>query len=431
MPPEQASVAKAEERQNLRTRIQELAAKANDDSQEWKPEDETEWNEVNARYDRLTAAVRNIGREDRRGEPGGSGGGMLEQRPVHAGEFCRDTRTGKQIPIVRKSDSFAIATATDAFDPEDYHGLTTGDMLRALIHGASNPNERRALSEGLDTAGGYTVPHVLSAQMIDLMAKQARVMEAGAGIIPLTSDRNSFAKQTADPTPSWRGENQLIAESDPTFTQVTFAPKTLAVMVRVSQELLDDSVNIGAALQKSLARAMALELDRVALLGTGAANEPLGVVNLPNINTVSMGNNGAAVTDYTNILDAILAMHEDNAGDPTAAIMAPRTLRAYNGLEDTTGQPLMRPKSIENLPFLATTQLPITETQGSANNASSVVLGNFNELVIGMRNNLHIEVLKERFREYYQVGFLAAMRVDVQAWHDESFAKIVGIIPAT
>ncbi|MBA3483493.1 MAG: phage major capsid protein [Pirellulales bacterium] len=319
--------------------------------------------------------------------------------------------------------------SNDRFDVEDYLGLDSGDVLRALVCGASSPTERRALSEGLDTAGGYTVPAVLSAQLIDLMAIQARVMQAGAALIPLDSDRNSFAKQTADPTPSWRGENQLIAESDPTFTQVTFAPKTLAVMVRVSQELLDDSVNIGAALQKSLARAMALEVDRVALLGTGAANEPLGVLNLAGINSVSMGANGAAVTDYTDILDAILAMQEDNAGEPTAAIMAPRTIRAYNGLVDTTGQPMMRPKSIENLPFLETTQMSITQTQGSASNASSVVLGNFSELVIGMRNQLRIEVLKERYREYYQVAFLAAMRVDVQAWHDESFAKIVGIIP--
>lgn len=423
------SLAKAQERRNLHERIKELAAKANDDQQEWKPEDETEWAEVNARYDRLTVATRNIGRQDQRGVPGGSGGDSRTPAIVHAGEFCRDTRSGKQVPIVRKGDSFAVATAGENFDAEDYRGLSCGDMLRALVHGASNADERRALSEGIDTAGGYTVPHVLSAQLIDLMAKKTRVMQAGAGMIPLTSDRNSFAKQTSDPTPGWWGESQLITESDPTFTQVTFAPKKLGVLIRVSQELLDDSLNAGAAIERSLARAMALEVDRAALLGAGASHEPLGLVNLPNINSVSMGTNGAAVTDYTSILDAILAMQEDNAGDPTAAIMAPRTIRAFNGLEDTTGQPLQRPKSIETLPFLETTQMPTNETHGIANNASTVVLGNFNELIIGMRNNLKIMVLTERYREYDQVGFFAAMRVDVQAWHDESFAKIVGIIP--
>jgi len=200
-------------------------------------------------------------------------------------------------------------------------------------------------------------------------------------------------------------------------------------MVRASEELLQDSVNIASALQNSLASALALEVDRAALFGDGSNAEPRGMDTFAAINTIDMGTDGAVLADYTPILDSIMAMQNDNGGQATAAIMSPRSLRAFNGLTDTTGQPLMRPNSIERLPFLETTQIPIDQTQGTANDASTIFLGNFEDLIIGFRSRLRIKVLNELFGENLQVGFVAHLRCDVQAWHEESFAKIVGITP--
>ena len=50
-------------------------------------------------------------------------------------------------------------------------------------------------------------------------------------------------------------------------------PKSLAVMVKVSRELLDDSVNIGTALPRIITKAMAVEMDKAALIGSGTGNE--------------------------------------------------------------------------------------------------------------------------------------------------------------
>lgn len=146
-------------------------------------------------------------------------------------------------------------------------GVDLGRYLRAMVVGGQSEAERRALTEGSDSAGGYTVPERLSAQLIDLMRARTVAIRAGAGTVPLTSDKNHIAKLASDPVPAWRAESGQVNESDPTFTRVTFEPKSLAVLVKVSRELLEDSLNLGTDLPRVLAAALAGELDRVVFLG--------------------------------------------------------------------------------------------------------------------------------------------------------------------
>ena len=51
-------------------------------------------------------------------------------------------------------------------------------------------------------------------------------IQAGAQVLPLTSDAHSIAAVNADPTPGWRNENASVAESDPTFRTVPFTPRS-------------------------------------------------------------------------------------------------------------------------------------------------------------------------------------------------------------
>lgn len=166
---------------------------------------------------------------------------------------------------------------------EHHAGLTLGRYLRSMVLGARNDVERRALTEGTDSAGGYTVPEILSAQLIDLLRARTIAIRAGARTVPLTSDFNSVSKVATDPVPAWRAEAAAVAESDPTFDRITFMARSLAVLVKVSRELLDDSLNLETELPRVLAAAMAVELDRVAFFGSGTPPEPTGIVNVTGI----------------------------------------------------------------------------------------------------------------------------------------------------
>lgn len=313
---------------------------------------------------------------------------------------------------------------------EAFGGLSLGRYLRASALGAATEAERRALAAGSDSAGGFTVPTILSAQLIDLLRPQAHVLAAGARLVPIDSDKHRFAKLASDPSPTFRAENDPVPESDPTFSSVLFEPKTAAFVVKAPIELLEDSVNLEQELPRIFAAAMANALDRVALVGDSAAGEPVGIANMTGVSEVSMGTNGGAITDFTPLLDLQETIAAANGPEPTDAIMAPRTGRAFAGLEDTTGQPLRRPDALEELTFRVTSQVPIDQTQGTAVDASSVYVGNFDRLWIGFRLGLvRILRLQERFADNAQVGWLVMGRWDVQASHPAALGRLVGIVP--
>ena len=296
--------------------------------------------------------------------------------------------------------------------------------MRSMALGPRNELERRALSEGSDSAGGVSVPDVTLARFIDKLRAQTVCIRAGAQTLPLTSDKVTIARTTTDPTVAWRAENAAVAESDPAFEGLVFVPRSLAVYFKVSRELLEDSVNIEQALEASLIGALSVELDRVALEGSGTAPEPKGIIASTGIGSVAVS---AAITNWDKFIDGLYELWVDSAADPTGIVMHPRTLQTISKFkEGTTNAPLPKPPVLANVPIYRTTGLSITLSPGTA---TTVVMGNFSELIIGIRTQLQIEILRELFAGNLQVGFLAFLRADIGLAHPQSFVKLTGIVP--
>lgn len=312
-------------------------------------------------------------------------------------------------------------TWAEAQNPNPYRGLTLGSYLRSMVTGAKTDTERRALAEGTDSAGGYTVPTMLAAEMIDLLRANLVVAAAGARTVPLMSDNHTIAKVASDPVPAWRAENAAVAESAPTFAPVTFAPRSLAVLAKASRELLEDSLNIERVLPEIMAAAMAREFDRVALLGTGTAPEPRGVANTVGIGTEALAGSLA----YAPLLRARTAILTANAGPMTAAIMHPRDEGTVSALVDSTGQPLAMPRALESVSMLTTTGIPTDGGVGT--DESTVICGNFRHLYVGVRSAIRIDILRETFAGNHQFGFVAHMRGDVAVAHPGAFYTITGV----
>lgn len=327
--------------------------------------------------------------------------------------------------IVPATEVFSEATNAPHLSPD----ITLGGILRAMAGARTTTAIQNALSVGTDPAGGYTVPTALLAQLIDALRAKSICNAAGCQTVVLNTKQTNVARLETDPIAAWRAEEALVAESDPTFGNIQFNAESLAVLVKVSYELLQDSINVEDALMNAFAQSLALTLDQAALNGTGSANEPLGIVNTPGIKTVDMGTNGAALANYDPMIDSYYELANANAGNATAAVMAPRTQMEFAKLADSTGQPLQRPSAIRDLPFLSTTTMPITETHGTANNASSIIVGDFSQLWIGIRQQLRIEVLREKFMDNLQVGFIAHLRADVALAHPQSFCHVQGVVP--
>ena len=347
-----------------------------------------------------------------------------ETRQPQAASSPWRTRDGRAVPVFGKGQSMAAHyPASD--------GQTFGGLLRAMVTGAGTGKYKNTLMEGQDSLGGLTVPEALLAEVIDALRAQSVLFQAGAQVMALPEGNPvSVVKLTGDPTCSWHLESVEISPSTPTFGSVQFLPKTLTSLVKMSRELAEDALNAEPALMQAFSGAMAQEIDRAGLLGSGAAGEPTGIANVTGIGSVSMGANGLALSDYSPIVNAIYELEVDNSPAPTAILMHPRTKKELAVLEDSTGQPLMAPPALDGIPTLTTTAIRIDDVQGSATDASKIYVGHFPNLIWGSVHDLRIELLREKYASSYELGFLVHMRGDWAVTHAESFSSVVGIIPA-
>lgn len=329
---------------------------------------------------------------------------------------------GSPVAILGPKDSFANGSRASE--------IGVGDLMAGMAGKRLNSDIRAALSEGTDSAGGYTVPTYVASQFIDKMRAKQVCVQAGARSLQLDTLVTKIARLDTDPTSSWRAENGAFTATDPAFSAATFTARSLYAFVKLSYELLEDSLNISTILENALAQSLATELDRVCLFGSGSAPEPLGIFGTVGIGSVSMGTNGLAPTAWTQVLSLLQTLEDANVPQVSALIAAPRTKFKYAGLVDTTNQPLQAPAVIGAVPWLTTSAVPVAQTQGTSTDCSSIIAGDFSQLIIGMRQDVRLQVLNERFlADNGQIGFLASMRVDVQVEHPAAFAKLVGIRP--
>ena len=285
------------------------------------------------------------------------------------------------------------------------------------------------------TADSSLVPEPLSADVIDLARNKARIFQAGARTIPMSSKTLTIAKVTGDSQPEWKSENSAMTSSDVTTAPLTFTAHTLAANVKMSVELSEDAPNGAQVIRNSLAESLALELDRVGLVGSGTDPEPRGVFNANGVQVVDMGTDGSALSDYTPYSEAYQKVLQEN-GIPASVIHAPRTFGSLDRLTASDGQPLMAPQSYQSLQKFITSQVPTDLTKGTSGNASIAILGDYRQLMVGVRTNLRIEVTRVagdaegNAWENLQVWIRAYLRADIQLAHPEHFTVIDGIIPA-
>jgi HK97 family phage major capsid protein len=304
-----------------------------------------------------------------------------------------------------------------------------GDFVRSIVTGPRTEAEVKALAGATGAGGGFTVPTPLASQFIDRLRSRSVAIAAGAVTVPMDAATLQMVRVESDPSCDWRAENAAIAEGDPVFGRVLFTAKTLAGGVPMSRELFDDSLNVGAALDRAFTGAMGLALDRAAIYGPGTGNQPLGVVNTAGIGTVSMGANGLALANYDRILDTILALKNANAADATAMIAAPRTEIGLAKLKNVDGDPLRVPEMVSRVPLLSTTSAPVNETSGTSTDCSTIVIGDFRDLLIGMRQSLEIRIFDQPLAGTGQMLAVAWLRADIQLARPASFARLTGIRP--
>ena len=261
-----------------------------------------------------------------------------------------------------------------------------GELVRCAVlndFSGASPSIRNALLGGSDTAGGYLLQPEHSGIVVDLARSASVCLQAGAQTIPMETSELRVATLDSDATGYWRAENQTVTSSDMTFGAITLQAHTLAAIVPVSIELLQDAPNAGNIIAQAITDALGLKLDQAILSGSGAANEPRGIRNWSGVNTVtSVG----VPADYVKYGTAVKEVLVDNYAGPISSLAwvgHPRDFAILDGLQDTTNQPLQPTEWVRQLRKFSTTSIATTEGGGS--DESYAVIGDFSQVLVGMR----------------------------------------------
>lgn len=399
------------------------------ESRDFHPDERKQYEAFEAEMDKLGDQIEELERRQDGRRPR-LPAGILEEVPLSRPASRASLSLGRE---QRMSDWARSRTPQSQFSDDEAREFSMGRAIRGMMSGnwQDADLERRALAEGATATGGALVPTPMASYAIDRLRNRARVVEAGATIVPMESDTLSIPRLATGVSGTWKPENAPVTVSDPTFERVTLNTHTLATSVVISYELAEDMTSAGAdAINRELDQALALELDRVALRGSGVAEEPLGIRNQPGVVVQSLGANGLTPADYSLLINSDYQLDQSNV-EANAAIMNPRTAKTFASLKDTTNQPLIPPPALSDLKLLTTNQIPVNLTQGTATNASEVYTADWSQLLIGVRPSLGVRLIKDSHRLVDQLSVLlvAWLRADIQIAHPSGFVVTTGLLP--
>jgi len=297
-------------------------------------------------------------------------------------------------------------------------GMTLDSWLRGIITGRGESRQEPAT---VGAIGMYSVPDELFGQLIYDSFGKTCVVEAGARVVDMQGMTMYVPRLVGLPATEWLGELETATRDEFTWTGQTLEAKKLSVQVATSVELYADSQLVREEVGQILSKALALELDRAAILG--AANGPLGLVNTPNVLTLDVG---GPITSYLPLTYAYGQVKEQCGYDPTGVILSPNAWAQFDSLTATDGQPLQPPPSYATYRKLSACYLQGDEYE---NGDHVGVMGDFRRLFWAVRSGAQIEISRcadSAWRDY-RVEIRAHLRAAPCVITPQAFCVLTGI----
>ena len=277
----------------------------------------------------------------------------------------------------------------------------TGKAARGFYMPTNIGFGKRDQTVGSNSGGGFLkgTDH-LANEFIEAVYAKLVIGQAGARTLQGLKGDVAIPKLSASVTNSaFVAENAAPSEGSATFAQVTMSPKTLAAFIDVSRKLmLQSDPSVEAVLREDIINTFARKIDEVAIEG-GASNHPSGIIASVSNNIVGLGSNGAAIA-YTNIVELIKAVEEDNAirndastkflGNSKVTAKLRTTAKQSSGVE---GNFILEPNNtMLGYDYLSSSLVPSDLSKGSGSNLSALIFGDFSQVLLGYYSGVDVVV---------------------------------------
>ena len=269
-----------------------------------------------------------------------------------------------------------------------------------------------ALQVGTDSEGGYLVPDEFERTLIEALEEE-NIFRQLATIITTSSGDRKIPVVATKGSASWVDEEGAIPEADDAFGQVSIGAYKLATIIKVSEELINDSVfNLEQYIAKEFGRRIGVKEEEAFFIGDGTG-KPTGIFNATGGAGVGVTTASASAITIDEIMDLFYSLkspYRKNA----AFVTNDATIKAIRKLKDGNGQYLWQPALTASTPDTVLgrpvhTSVFVPEIKAGA---KTVAFGDLSYYWVADRQGRSFKRLNELFATTGQVGFLASQRVD-------------------
>ena len=343
-------------------------------------------------YDKMTADVKALGEEIKR---------MEDQIDFENQLSAATSKPIQMMPMTRKEK--VKATASDEYNSAFWDAMR-GDVRTMEV--------LNALSVGKDDEGGYTVPDEFERRLIqgleenNIFRQMAHVIRTSSGTrkIPIANDTLEA---------SWIDEGEQIPESTTKFAQATLNAYKMGVVIRSSNELLNDSAfDIAAYIADRFGKAMGRTEEKAFITGTGD-KQPTGILN----DTIGAQRGAVAPSETAVTFDEVYELYYSLKApyrSKAAFLCNEELMFQLITLKDGQGNYIWRPAldvgkpdTILGRPIYTSSYMP-----GVAAGQKVMIFGDMSYYWVADRASRTFRRLNELYAITDQVGFMTTQRVD-------------------
>ncbi len=347
--------------------------------------------EDSAHYDALEKIVVDLGKEIER----------LERQERLGAELAKATSE----PILgtpnAPSADTKVGTASDSYSKAFWNSIRNRNWV----------DIRDELSIGEDSRGGYLVPDEYERKLIEALEEES-IFRRLATVIRTASGDRKIPVVTSKGEAVWMDENEQYSLSDDTFGQTSIGSYKVGTAIKVSDELLNDSVfDLPSYIAREFARRIGAKEEEAFFVGDGVG-KPTGIFNATGGAEDGATTSGANIT-FDDVMELYYSLRSPYRSK-AVWLLNETTVKSLRKLKDNTGNYIWQPSvtagvpdMILNRPYYTSTFVPEFEPGNKV-----MAFGDFKYYWIADRQGRSFKRLNELFSMTGQVSFLASQRVD-------------------
>ncbi len=278
-----------------------------------------------------------------------------------------------------------------------------------------------ALQVGTDSEGGYIVPEEFETVLVEAM-QDINEIRGLVNVVQTASDRNIPVESTLGAA-AWTAEEAAYNESDAAFGQVVLGAHKATTIIKVSEELLQDSFfDMTTYLARNFGKRFGLAEEAAFINGDGSG-KPTGITDGSSLGVTAAG--AAAITsdELIDLYHALGRPYRNNA----TWVMNDSTVKLVRKLKDGDSQYLWQPGLQAGQPDMLLGRPVVTSSAAEAatTGLKSVLFGDMSYYTVADRSGAVLQRLNELYAANGQVGFRMNKRMDGKLTLSEAVKHLI------